>query len=65
MFSMYLTCAFVDHCVTSAFAPLQNEGDYLCVKVLRHSKSKKTMVRRAMAALFGQGDNLCTITTPE
>lgn len=23
---------------------LQDEGDYLCVKVLRHSKSKKTMV---------------------
>lgn len=25
----------------------QDEGDYLCVKVLRHSKSKKTMVRKA------------------
>lgn len=30
-------------------ALLQGDGDYLCVKVLRHSKSKKTMVRTESA----------------
>lgn len=27
---------------------VQDEGDYLCVKVLRHSKSKKTMVSQRL-----------------
>lgn len=37
--------------VISYVATCQDEGDYLCVKVLRHSKSKKTMVRQRFAAL--------------
>lgn len=32
--------------------PLQDEGDYLCVKVLRHSKSKKTMVSMVLKYKF-------------
>lgn len=32
------------HMTLGLLCCLQDEGDYLCVKVLRHSKSKKTMV---------------------
>lgn len=49
---------FESHVLVFPLPILQGEGDYLCVKVLRHSKSKKTMVCAKCKVLFAGVESL-------